>query len=191
LGMEKVVVFDFDGTLVQGESFFPYLYSVRALGLLKAVPELVTYPFNKDRVKLKEAMIEGALGGMLYEEAVEAGELFYQKWVVPRLKGDIVKALQRNQKEKFRTILVSANITPVILSAKKHLGFDEHLCSELELDKNGKITGKLSTPNCRGEEKVHRLKSFLDGEEVVVEAYGNSEGDRPLLIWSDIPHWVK
>lgn len=144
--MEKVVVFDFDGTLVQGESFFPYLWSVRARGLLKAVPELVTYPFNKDRVKLKEAMIEGTLGGMLYEEAVEAGERFYQKWVVPRLKGEIVKALQRNQKEGFRTILVSANITPVILSAKKHLGFDEHLCSELELDKNGKLQENFRLP---------------------------------------------
>ena len=121
-GMEKVVVFDFDGTLVQGESFFPYLWSVRARGLLKAVPELVTYPFNKDRMKLKEAMIEGTLGGMVYEEAVEAGERFYQKWVVPRLKGEIVKALQRNQKEKFRTILVSANITPVILRQKNTLG---------------------------------------------------------------------
>jgi len=189
--MEKVIVFDFDGTLVQGESFFPFLSSINKWGLFRSFPELVTYPFHKDRLKLKEAMMAGAIQGRAYEEICHIAEQFYQDWVVPRLKNDVVKELVRHQREGYRTVLVSANITPIILAAKKGLHFDEHLCSELELDKEGKITGKLSSPNCRGEEKVHRLKSFFDGEQVVVEAYGNSEGDRELLLWADIPHWVK
>ncbi len=189
--MEKVVVFDFDGTLVNGESFFPYLRSISKWGWLHSIPELAAYPFHKDRLKLKEAMISGSLGGMLYEQAIEAGERFYHDWVVPRLKRKMVKELGRHQKEGYRTILISANITPVVQAVKKNLKFDEHLCSELELDKAGRITGKLSSPNCRGEEKINRLKSYFNEEEVVVEAYGNSEGDRALLLWSDIPHWVK
>ncbi|MGH9000745.1 MAG: haloacid dehalogenase-like hydrolase, partial [Acidimicrobiia bacterium] len=47
----------------------------------------------------------------------------------------------------------------------------------------GRLTGALLGANCRGAEKVARLREWLGGEELEVDlwAYGDSRGDAELL----------
>jgi phosphoserine phosphatase len=60
------------------------------------------------------------------------------------------------------------------------MGF-ELISTELEVI-DGRLTGKFSTLNCNGKEKVKRIKekyNLLEYDEIHV--FGNSKGDFPML----------
>ena len=60
---------------------------------------------------------------------------------------------------------------------------------------DAQCSGRLDGPNCRGPEKVRRLREWfdrqgLDRADLTLWAYGDSSGDRELLAWADHPVWV-
>jgi phosphatidylglycerophosphatase C len=69
----------------------------------------------------------------------------------------------------------------------RRLGFDAVLATRLEVDTDGRLTGRLSGANCRGPEKVARLREWRSGELVVDFAYGDSAGDREMLALAEVP----
>jgi phosphatidylglycerophosphatase C len=52
---------------------------------------------------------------------------------------------------------------------------------------DGRLTGQMKTPNCHGEQKVLRLKAWMQerfgavGGAEIVYAYGDTSGDKPML----------
>jgi HAD superfamily hydrolase (TIGR01490 family) len=79
-------------------------------------------------------------------------------------------------------VLVSASLDIYLTPWAAKLGFDEVICSSLEVDAVGKITGKLKGGNCFGEEKVERIKKWLASQNCTAQyAYGDSKGDMPML----------
>ncbi|MDR1579669.1 MAG: HAD-IB family hydrolase, partial [Synergistaceae bacterium] len=57
--------------------------------------------------------------------------------------------------------------------------------TEFEVE-NGMLTGRLATPNCRGREKVVRIRQAVDiNRYSKVFAYGDSSGDREMLAMAD------
>ena len=51
---------------------------------------------------------------------------------------------------------------------------------------DGYLTGRLLTPNCRGKEKVARIRAAVDLSGYSrIFAYGNSGGDREMLSIAD------
>ena len=64
------------------------------------------------------------------------------------------------------------------------------MCTQLERDAHGVLTGRLVGPNCRGPEKVRRLENWLAAHDItdaVLWAYGDSAGDDALLARADHP----
>lgn len=62
--------------------------------------------------------------------------------------------------------------------------------TKVEVDDDGLLTGRFLTNNCYGAEKVHRvLAEYPDlagnRSSYIVEAYGDSRGDRELLAFAD------
>jgi phosphatidylglycerophosphatase C len=49
------------------------------------------------------------------------------------------------------------------------------------LDVQGRLAGRLDGPNCRGPEKVARLKARFGESLNLVAAYGDTDGDADLL----------
>ena len=65
----------------------------------------------------------------------------------------------------------------------------ELLCTELE-QQQGQWWPRLSSQNCKGPEKVRRLGQHLGQlEDLTIEAYGDSKGDRELLQAAALPHY--
>ena len=64
-------------------------------------------------------------------------------------------------------------------------GFDIVVCTRVVRTDDGSPTGRLAGGNCRGEEKVRRLRSLpgLDGSRRI--AYSDHPADRPLMRWAD------
>ena len=52
------------------------------------------------------------------------------------------------------------------------------------------LTGRFSTPNCKGGEKVRRLRRlYPDFASETLHVYGDSSGDKELLALADVPHY--
>jgi phosphatidylglycerophosphatase C len=49
------------------------------------------------------------------------------------------------------------------------------------VDGQGRITGALDGPNCRGPEKVVRLQAAFGQDVRLAAAYGDTAGDREML----------
>jgi phosphatidylglycerophosphatase C len=74
----------------------------------------------------------------------------------------------------------------VVAPFARGLGADALIGTELAFDPQGFATGGFATPNCRGPEKVKRLRAEF-GEDVVLRAaYGDTGGDREMIAAAEI-----
>jgi len=100
------------------------------------------------------------------------------------LREDRFKILQEHKQNGDRVIIVSASLQSWLQPwcDKNKI---ELLCTQIEFI-DGKVTGKFSTPNCHGFEKVNRIKEFLDLDIYeTIYAYGDSSGDVQMLDIAD------
>jgi phosphoserine phosphatase len=69
------------------------------------------------------------------------------------------------------------------------LGADGVIATRLEVGEHGRLTGHYDGHNCRGEEKLRRLRLWVDESGTApgkMWAYGNSRGDLRMLRAADI-----
>ena len=63
----------------------------------------------------------------------------------------------------------------------RRLGAEGLLGTEMAFDSQDRVTGAFVGPNCRGEEKVRRLKAAYGQDMVLTAAYGDTSGDAEML----------
>jgi phosphatidylglycerophosphatase C len=83
--------------------------------------------------------------------------------------------------EGHELVLVSASPELYVTPIGRRLGFDTVLATRLEVGADGRLTGRLLGPNCRGPEKVVRLREWRGEGMALAYAYGDSAGDREML----------
>lgn len=84
---------------------------------------------------------------------------------------------------------MSASPDVYIREAGAILGADQVIATRLAVEGEGMLTGRYEWANCRGEEKLRRLRVWLDADGTGsgdLWAYGNSRGDLRLLSAADI-----
>jgi phosphatidylglycerophosphatase C len=142
-----------------------------------------------ERDTVKDALLVHLLAGWDAEEVRVAG-VDYAGFLIraDRLRPDSLTRLQAHQAAGHRVVLVSASPDAYLTPLGQHLGIDAVLCTGLEQDGNGRLTGHLAGRNCRGPEKVARLRAWLAGNAAMpyLYAYGDSAGDRELLAMADV-----
>ena len=135
---------------------------------------------------MKERAITRFFSGMTIDELKSYGAQFAKKRLGVKLKPEAIRRIEWHKKQGHRLILVSASLDVYLVPWATLAGFDDILTSRLEVDKEGKITGKLQGLNCRREEKTRRLEALLGPRESYeLYAYGDSRGDRELLAYAD------
>jgi HAD superfamily hydrolase (TIGR01490 family) len=83
------------------------------------------------------------------------------------------------------TVIVSACPRPILEPWCRKHGIDI-IATELVIDSNSMITGKISGKNCWGDEKVRRVLSRYDPSDFEeIYAYGDSKGDLAMLKMAD------
>ena len=82
-------------------------------------------------------------------------------------------------------VIVTASPEIIVGPFAHGLGADLLIGTRLALDAEGRLTGALSGPNCRGPEKVARLKDFFGADVRLEAAYGDSSGDVEMLALAD------
>ena len=144
---------------------------------------------RRDRDSIK-ATVCTAFAGMHGEEVDVLGATFAREIESRWLRPDTVARLRHHRELGHAVVLVSASLDPYLVPFGSSIGATGVVCTELERDAQGVLTGKLVGPNCRGPEKVRRLESWLATSGVadaVVWAYGDSAGDDALLARADHP----
>lgn len=192
-----VAAFDVDGTLTTRDCVTPFLWRVAGLrfpAVFARHPlDLVRALVRRDRNALK-ALAVRALRGVLDAEAARQGDELARLVWSQRMRRDTVARLARHRDLGHRVVLVSASLEPYLLPLGAMLAADAVLCTRLELAPDGRLTGEIEGSNCRGPEKVRRLRQWLDENglgDAELWAYGDSSGDDELLATADHPVRVR
>jgi phosphatidylglycerophosphatase C len=187
-----VVAFDFDGTLTIRDSFTAFLKwragpGRYALGLVRLFPSGLAFLFHRDRGRIKAAAVREYLRGVPRERLEADARDFAERFSRSLLRPDAVAAWKRWRGEHVRLVIVTASPELIVAPFSRGLGADALLGTELLFDAQDRVSGRFSTPNCRGPEKVVRLKAAFGPDMEVKAAYGDTSGDREMLAIAEFP----
>jgi phosphatidylglycerophosphatase C len=184
-----VAAFDVDNTLTVRDCVVPFMRKVAGTGSLIASimrrPIVVTrLVLAKDRDGLKALFVSAAFAGRsvgdVSDIAVRFASGVAEKW----MRNDVSQRLRWHQEQGHVVVLVSASLQPYLDVLGDLLEVDAVLCTQLQ-SQDGVYTGELLGQNCRGEEKVVRLREWCTTANLPFDsvkfAYGDSSGDRQML----------
>jgi phosphatidylglycerophosphatase C len=187
----SLAAFDFDGTLTARDCFRAFLAwrfdTFRlASGLLRLTPAFLRYARNQDRGRLKASLVAEFLAGRSIVE-LEADAERFAELMAPRLLRPDALAAWRDWGERGACrVIVTASPEGIVGPFARRLGADRLLGTRLAVDARGRITGALDGPNCRGPEKVVRLKAAFGEDVRLAAAYGDTAGDREMLAIAEV-----
>ena len=181
----QLALFDLDGTITRRDTLFPFVLGVclrrpwRLLRVLGAMPPaLVRYFFrDRDRGKLKQALIVAGLGGMDRAELAQATRRFVSRLRARGMHPEALARIEAHRASGDYLVLMSASPDIYVPAIARALGFNETICTGVRWD-GMRLCGELVTENRRGEEKrrcVEQLRQRMPGRKIA--AYGNSASD--------------
>jgi len=188
------IVFDLDGTIADGDTYLAYL-----LGFARRHPRrwlrMLELPFDvlrfklglRDNTWLKERFLKAVFGGM-HREAIEAWtKEFNTRLMLKGLRPKALEQIRRYRQQGLRLLLVTASPNLYVLDLSRRLGFSDCVCTCVQWDKNGRLSGRLQGGNCYGSEKRRRLQRLFGAERQRwwIVAYCDHHSDLSLLTWAD------
>jgi len=189
----RVAAFDFDGTITHKDTLVPFLRHLAGIprftaAFLAGLPALAS---GDRREAYKAAVLRRVLAGHRADD-LQATAHAYGERLPEQFRPEMVERIRWHQDEGHEVVIVSASLRAYLDPVVEHLGLDGVCAVELEVDAEGRLTGAMVGPNCRGQQKVVRLTEWLGGEAPErLWAYGNSSGDRELLAAAHEPTWVR
>lgn len=187
--------FDFDGTLIAGDSFTGFIRHafgltglIRVL-LMSSIAILLWKTGLRSNVYAKLRMFSAAFKGMPHAEFRKLGRTYIScidRILRPEVAARLLHALERNE----TVAIVSASLGDWIRPWAAANGVSHVIATEPEVDAEGRLTGRFSTPNCEKKQKVVRLlEAFPDlgsnRSDYYVTAYGDSPADSEFLAFAD------
>lgn len=182
--MDKIAVFDFDGTIIRGDSVVSLLLFARKkkllplFGLLKAAWYGCLY-----RLKLTDALTakkrSHAFLARLSQDERDAFLQAFAQTLADRAFPPALRQIQSHAANGDQVLLCSASCQCYMQYVAPLIGADILLSTPCAPD--GTVVG----PNCRGLEKVNRLDSWLAdhglNRDALTACYGDSCGDAAIL----------
>jgi phosphatidylglycerophosphatase C len=181
-----IVAFDFDGTLTVRDSFTAFLRwragpAAYWAGLARLAPAAARYARDRDRGRLKAAAVRLFLGGMSRIEIEDAAREFAEGHARRLFRPDALRAWALWREEGARLVIVTASPEEIVQPFARGLGADHLIATRLAYDAQDRLDGRLDGENCRGPEKVRRLRAEFGDEVHLDAAYGDTDGDREML----------
>ncbi len=183
---KKLYLFDFDGTITNNDSFIHFLTSM--LGAQKVFFKVVyhfprilyTLLTNKRKSKVKELLLGLFFKGKTEQELIDLGKKYSDRYLdqIVRPKAiAYIKAIDRDDSDVF---LISASVD-IWLRNFANSNEMQLIATKLSYESNC-FTGKFEGENCKGIEKVNRLRKIVnlnDYQEII--SFGDSNGDKEML----------
>lgn len=184
--MKTLVLFDFDGTLTNKDSFLSFIQFYHGkpkywVGMGFLSPYIALYLAGLyPNWKLKQKVLSWFFKGEPVQRFQDKASRFSREVIPHMIRPGVLDAIQSYRQKGARTLVVSA-------SAEAWLQ-DWCLSNQLEVIGtrlrvvNDKLTGELEGYNCYGQEKVNRLSAKIDLKDYQdIHVYGDSKGDSAML----------
>lgn len=188
---EKLAIFDVDFTLTKRETLVEFYFF-----MMKKNPKLIRYLpksiFSSvfyvlkihDASKLKKTFIR-FIDGIEENEMKKIVKEFYEKRLSKILYKDAIDTIKKMKAQGYKIYLISAS-AEFYLSELYNIGeVDKVIGTRFTLE-NGLHRNEIFGENCKGEEKVKRLKEVLKNENIQVDfensyMFSDSLSDLPLF----------
>jgi phosphatidylglycerophosphatase C len=189
-----VAAFDFDVTITTKDTFVPFLIS--AFGKWSTYRSFTKLAFDgilvlariSSRDRFKEKIVKELFMGESVDRLAELGRT-HAKNIRQLVRPLAEQRIAWHKGQGHRLVLVSASLDLYLEPIASELGFDDLLCTRLS-HVHGVFDGNLVGKNCRGAEKILKLKRLLGDLSIVeLHAYGDSVGDKEMLGAADHPYW--
>lgn len=189
-----LALFDLDGTITTKDTFLEFIKYYHGstkfyVGFLLSSPWLIFFKAGIiPNWRAKEKVLEYFFKGESTHDFQQRGKKFSTEVLPALVKTGALAQLKKHQEQGHRVVIVTASAEDWVHDWCRQHNL-EVLATQLAKD-GGKITGKIAGKNCYGEEKVNRIKSFLDLTSYdEIFAYGDSSGDLPMLSLAQHKHY--
>lgn len=189
--MKKLAIFDIDYTITKKETLmelFKYVIKndKRNLRFLpRAIFCGIMYGVKiYDEKKVKEKFLK-FIDGIKEQDLAELVKNFYKEKLQTILYEDALKMMKKLKYEGYDIYLISASPEFYINEFYNIKEVDKIIGTKFSF-KNGVFIRKMEGENCKGIEKVKRLKEVLKNEKIEVDfkesyMFSDSLSDKPLL----------
>lgn len=187
----KLAIFDIDYTITKRETlmqFFKYMIKKDKRNI-KFLPRALYCGFMYliklyDEKKVKEGFLK-FLEGMHEEELSHLASEFFESTLKNILYDDAIKMMKQLKSQGYYIYLISASPEFYVKEFYKIKEVDRVIGTKFKFENNTFIR-KMDGANCKGKEKVRRLKEVLKEENIEVDfnssyMFSDSLSDKPLL----------
>ncbi|WP_114392451.1 HAD-IB family hydrolase [Oleisolibacter albus] len=187
--MTGLAIFDFDGTLVAGDSLIPFVERVVgrrrtrlafALAIRHAMVRAARARSGFDlRTAIKADFLARTLADLPVEQVTAAAEGL-AGWL--RWHGPTLNALRRHAEKGDRVVVATGALALYMPTLLRGLPVDDLLATRLE-QRDGILTGAMEGGNCVRDEKARRIAAYMavHGPFSGSWGYGNRPSDLPFL----------
>ena len=182
----SISFFDFDGTLTRKDSLLEFIKFYKGnlktyLGILFLSPYLLAMKGGMlTAQQTKEKLLTYFLKGEDVNIFNAKCEAFADEIIPHIMRKDAVEELQKQLAQKQEICIVTASAENWVTPYFNKMGINV-LGTRLQII-NDKITGKITGQNCKGAEKVERIKTAYDLSNYdIISAYGDTSGDKEML----------
>ncbi|MCS6104125.1 HAD-IB family hydrolase [Clostridium botulinum] len=189
--MKKIAIFDIDYTITKKETlmeFFKY-YIKKDIRAIRFLPRAIycggMYLLKfYDEKMVKEKFLK-FIDGISEEELDKIVESFYTEKLSNLLYSDAMDMMKKLKAEGYDIYLISASPEFYINKFYNVKEVDRVIGTKFKFN-DGKFLRQMDGINCKGEEKVRRLKEVLKEEKIEVDfkesyMFSDSLSDKPLL----------
>lgn len=189
--MKRLAIFDVDYTITKKETqieLFKYVIKEDKRNLIY-IPRVIfsglMYLIKVyDEKKVKESFLK-FIDGKAEKELKQLVERFYKNRLSKILYEDSINMMKKLKNEGYDIYLISASPEFYLYELYAIKEIDRIIGSKFSL-KNGKFNRRMEGENCKGEEKVRRLKEVISEENIEVDyknsyMFSDSLSDKPLL----------
>ena len=192
-GDKTLALFDVDGTLTTADTMFAF--AEHAVGRVRMVavmavlsPMLILARLGLiDSGAAKGTMMRWFYAGRSRSELEAAAVVFCRDHLPRLLRPQGLARLRQHRDEGDTVLLVSASLDLWLRPFAEAEGIPLHATATGW--SNDRFTG-LGGPNCRGAEKVRRIRAAVDPDTFAhIDAYGDSSGDTEMLALAHAAHF--
>lgn len=196
-----VAAFDLDGTLTARGSVVAWLTAIAGAGpvrraLARRLVPLASGALRSGRAAdaVKQSLFGAILAGRDAATVEAISVAFADEHLAKHARPEIVARMVDHLDLGHAVVVVSASPRLYVARIAAALGAHGVAATELEVDDQGRLTGRYEGRNCRGAEKLRKVEAVLQdlgagdtGPDRPLYAYGNSRGDLRLLEFADRP----
>ncbi|HEY9049717.1 MAG TPA: HAD family hydrolase [Ohtaekwangia sp.] len=189
-----LALFDFDGTITTHDTLFEFIRfskgsSAFYTGFLFLSPMLVLFKAGIiSNSQAKQYVLSYFFKGMDVHTFNQWCKDFAKQCIPQLIRSKALDEIRQHQANGYKVVIVSASPENWVKPWADSLSV-ECIATRMEVIA-GKITGKFQGMNCHGEEKVERIRAYLNTNDFSpIYTYGDTSGDRPMLALGNHAHY--